>query len=349
MSARSGSSHFAKFFNRFFDKLYAYMLENGITQIYQLGDLFDQRQQLNLKTFYQCKPHWFDPLEEYGFTMHTLIGNHDITLRESLEINTQESVLQQYIRTGAVKVYKEPTFHKVDDHVSFDIIPWICTENKESVREFISRKNPADFCLGHFEINGACMYKGIQSTGHDGLPTNMFEKYEGVLSGHYHTRSFLEIGDTGKLINYIGTPYELTWMDAHDQRGFTVLDTEKRTLEFIPTTETMFRKVYYRGENPIVEEHEVTGKFVKLIVEKKGDLYQYDSFINTLRSWSPYDLAIVENIDGLTNGEIGDDENLDIEDTVTIIAKYIDSLQTDIDKNKVKDYINGLYIEALNA
>jgi hypothetical protein len=158
----------------------------------------------------------------------------------------------------------------------------------------------------------------------------------------------VEIGDTGKLIQYVGTPYEITWMDAHDPRGFTVFDTETRTFEFVRTEETMFNKIYYRGSNPVLTEADVNGKFVKLVVEKKSDLYTFDSFINLLRSWSPYDLAIIENNDTMTGGEVGD-ESIDIEDTVTIISNYIDSLETDIDKNKVKDFINGLYVESLRA
>jgi DNA repair exonuclease SbcCD nuclease subunit len=314
------------------------MLEHKITEIFQLGDLFDNRTQLNLKAFHQCKSSWLDPLVEYGFKMHVLLGNHDITLRESLDINTPESTLQFYIQQGVVQVYKTPTVVNVGD-TTLDIIPWICSGNVDAVTEFINRKQVSDLCLGHFEISGASMYRGIP--GHGGLKQEMFERYERVLSGHYHTRSTLMDGK----IQYVGTPYELTWMDAHDPRGFSVFDTETRTLEFVPNPEVMFRKIYYKGAGT-PHATDVSGKFIKLIVERKDDLYQFDTYINNLRLQDPYDLAIVENTDDLIGGSAGDDD-LEVEDTITIIGNYIDSLSTSIDKEKVKAYINGLYIEAI--
>lgn len=341
---RSASSHFVKFQLNFFAKqLFPYMEKNNISQIFQLGDLWDNRTMLPLKILHKIKRPIFDEMYSRKIKFHTLVGNHDAQMKESIESNTSELLLGEY---SNVSVYKTPTMVKVDKNVTFDMIPWICVENRDEVEKFIKRKNNGDFCLGHFEIAGASMYRGIQ--GHGGLPTDTFGRYEGVYSGHFHTRSNVEIGETGKLIQYVGTPYEITWMDAHDPRGFTVFDTETRSSEFIRTEETMFNKIYYKGSSPDISENDVHGKFIKLIVENKGDLYKFDAFLNELRSWSPYDLAIVENNIDVTGGEAGDD-SIDIEDTVTIISNYIDSLETDIDKNKVKDFINGLYSEAIRT
>lgn len=338
--ARGGSSHFVKFFNRFFDDvLYPYMLKNDITQIFQLGDLFDNRTQLNLAAFHMSKPSWFDPLMEYGFHMHVLLGNHDITNRESLKINTPESILQEYIQSGVMTVYKTPTTVAVDANTTFDIIPWICKENKDQILEFMSRKSVADLCLGHFEIQGASMYKGV--LGHGGLSQSLFARYERVLSGHYHTRSELNDGQ----IHYVGTPYEITWQDAHDPRGFTVFDTETREFEFVPNTYSTFQKIYYRGQAVAIPD-DVKGKFVKLIVEDRGNPKEYDKFYRSLQSADPLDISVFESKEELLRGEISA-EDFEIEDTAAVISKYIDSIETSIDKDKVKNYINGLFNEAI--
>lgn len=341
LGARGGAANFAAYFNSFFrDQLYPYMLEHGITQIYQLGDLFDNRTAMHLKSLHVSKPDWFDPLVENGFVMHTLLGNHDITLRESLEINTTESILQDYIKTGNVVVYKKPTVVEVDGNTTFDIIPWICKANMDEVTEFMNRKKVSDICLGHFEIEGASMYRGIPS--HGGLGQKLFARYEATLSGHYHTRSTLD----GTRIHYVGTPYEITWMDAHDPRGFTVFDTETRKFEFVMNHETIFHKIYYRGDDTTLPE-DIGGKYVKLIVEQKEDVKKFDAFLNSLRIQSPEDVMIIENLDDWKDGHIDDDETLDIDDTLTVISKYIDSLTTDVNKDKVKAYVNGLYMEAI--
>jgi DNA repair exonuclease SbcCD nuclease subunit len=338
--ARNGSSHFVKFFNSFFDDcLYPYMREHDIKEIFQLGDCFDNRTQLNLAAFHSSKPSWFDPLVEYGYHMHVLLGNHDITHRESLKVNTPESVLQEYIRLGVMTVYKNPTSVTVDDNTTFDIVPWICKENKDEVLEFLSRSEVSDICLGHFEIQGASMYKGV--AGHGGLSHDLFGRYEKVLSGHYHTRSFLNDDQ----IHYVGTPYEITWQDAHDPRGFTVFDTVTRQYEFVPNPRTTFQKIYYRGQAEAIPD-DVKGKFVKLIVEDRGNPKEYDKFYRSLQSADPLDISVFESKEELLRGEVSL-EDFEIEDTAAVISKYIDSIETSIDKDKVKNYINGLFNEAI--
>jgi hypothetical protein len=45
-----------------------------------------------------------------------------------------------------------------------------------------------------------------------------------------------------------------------------------------------------------------------------------------------------------------DDELIDqAEDTITILNKYIDNLQLDIESNKLKTIMRELYVEALNT
>jgi hypothetical protein len=312
------------------------MLDNGIKEIFQLGDLFDNRTNLSLKAFHICKSEWFEPLVEFGFTMHTLLGNHDITMRESLKINTPTSMLSEYVNSGHLKIYSKPEMVK-RGKATIDIIPWICKENEEEVVKFTNRKKIGDLCIGHFEIKGFNMYRGIP--GHGGLHPDVFARYESTLSGHYHTRSI------SNNIQYIGTPYEITWMDAHDPRGFTVFDTETRQFEFIQNPHTMFQKLYYKN-GCTTDISGVAGKLVKLIVEKKDDLFEFDKFLTNLKSRDLYDLAILENLEDFKNGVV--DDSLEIEDTAQIISNYIDSLQTSVDKSKVKAYINSLYVEAIN-
>jgi DNA repair exonuclease SbcCD nuclease subunit len=342
LGARSGSSHFCKYFNKFFsDVLYPYMIEHGIKDIVQLGDFFDSRTNLSLKAFHYCKPEWLDPLIANGIHMHVLIGNHDITLRESLEINSPSSLLQEYVKSGNLTIHDKPTQIQYDN-CSIDVIPWICKENEDEVMRFINRPKVSDLCVGHFEISGFQMYRGVDS--HGGMSPETFQRYERTLSGHYHTRSFSEVYN----IEYIGTPYEITWSDCNDPRGFTVFDTETRRFEFIQNPNVMFRKLYY-NDGCGVDLKKLDGKFVKLIVEKKSSLYQFDNFLTNLRTIEFYDLSIVENTDteNLMNGEV--DENIEVEDTLSIISSYVDKLETTVDKNKIKSYLQSLYNESLTV
>jgi hypothetical protein len=60
------------------------------------------------------------------------------------------------------------------------------------------------------------------------------------------------------------------------------------------------------------------------------------------------DLSIVEDF---SENVIGDDNEIidQAEDTMTILSKYIDNLEIDIESDKLKTLMRELYIEALNT
>jgi ornithine carbamoyltransferase len=46
------------------------------------------------------------------------------------------------------------------------------------------------------------------------------------------------------------------------------------------------------------------------------------------------------------DGEIGEEINL--EDTLSVLSHYVDSIETDVDKEQIKTYMRTLYTEAVN-
>lgn len=336
--ARNDLKVFHEFFKEFFiDQFIPYLIANDIKIVFQLGDLFDRRKYINYYSLDECKRYFFDRLNEHGIILHTLVGNHDIYWRESLAVNSSSLVLGEYYN---INVHQDPVTIEIQD-TYIDIIPWICPENEREITEFIS-KSKSDICIGHFEIAGFSMYRGMEC--HDGLSRDMFNKYEQVWSGHYHTRSKQEN------ITYVGTPYEMTWQDYADPKGFHTFDLETRALEFIQNNSTIFIKLEYDDSNgdPIdLREYNLTNTFVKLVVIKKTDYYKFDKFINTLYSKGCYDIKIIEDLSEFSDGEVGEEINL--EDTISVLSHYIDSIQTDLDKEKVKSYMKSLYVEALNS
>jgi DNA repair exonuclease SbcCD nuclease subunit len=329
LGARNGSGKFSSFFNRFFREVfYPYLVKNDIDTVFQLGDMFDSRTALSLKAYHACKATWFDPLEEHGIRMHILLGNHDIVHKNTLNINSPELMLGEY---------KNVTVHKNIATVGdFDIIPWICDENKDEVEKKLTASK-SRYCLGHFEISGFAMYRGAEAHS-DGLSVSMFDNYEMVFSGHYHHKSH-----KGNIL-YVGTPYEITWSDYADPKGFHILDTGTGKLEFIENPFTMFRRVVYNngwtGDMGSLAE-----KYIKIVVQEKQDVYAYDRFLDSVKLLSPHDITIIENFDEFRDGEV--EESINLEDSAAIIDSYIDGLTTDVDKSLIKSYMRGLYNEAL--
>lgn len=333
--ARNDLNLFHQHFEAFFDMFFEDIEKQGITHVFQLGDLFDRRKYINFHTLKEAKRYFFNRLHDKGMTLHTLVGNHDIFYRESLTVNSQSLVLGEYPN---VITYEKPTTYTFDG-TTIDIIPWICRDNAEEVTEFI-RNSKSDLCMGHFEIAGFAMYRGMEA--HEGLSVEMFEKYERVFSGHYHTRSM-----KGNIM-YVGTPYEMTWQDYNDPRGYHIFDTETRQVTFYQNPHIIFIRLDYDDTQKLVDldSLDLRSCFVKLVVTNKTDLYKFDQFTQKLYSKGAYEVKVVEDLSEFSDGEIG--EEIDLEDTMDVLSNYVDSIDTEADKDKIKRFMKSLYIEAIN-
>ena len=150
---------------------------------------------------------------------------------------------------GMVRIYHEPT-EVVFDGTKVFFQPWICPENKQQSLDAIA-KTDAQILFGHLEVQGFEMHLG--AINHEGLSPKVFEKFEYVFSGHFHHKS-----DNGT-VYYLGNPYQITWSDYKDPRGFHIFDTETRELEFIQNPYEIFHKIYYDDEKTTLEEIQGTG------------------------------------------------------------------------------------------
>jgi DNA repair exonuclease SbcCD nuclease subunit len=284
---------------------------------------------------------FFDELAKRNIQVHMLAGNHDTYFKNTNEVNSVRLLLKEY---NNISVIDEPiTIHLKDTSVC--MIPWICPENYQECIEEIEHTN-ADICMGHFEIAGFAMHRGMPSQ--EGLSRDIFKRFDVVFSGHYHHRSNQDN------IRYLGNPYELTWQDYNDARGFHLFDLSDRSLEFVENPNVMFHRITYDDkENSITE---ITSKdlfkysntYVKVVVVNKTNPYLFDKFMTSLYDVNPIDVTIAEDFADLTEG-VEDDMINEAEDTITIINKFVDGIQEEhIDNDKLKTVLKELYVEALN-
>ena len=341
--ARGDSPHFHEFFDKFYSNtFFPYLIENNITTVIQLGDIFDRRKYSNHYSLAEAKRYFFSRFDELDIELITLLGNHDLFYKESLSVSSSELFLKQFKN---VEVIQQPTkLSKFD----ISVIPWICKENYTDCINFI-KNDTAHMCVGHFEVEGFKMYQSSILSEH-GLSSKIFSNYERVLSGHYHHAS--KRGN----IEYIGTPYEMTWQDHGDQKGFRVYDLETRVLEFVENPYSIFLKVNYNDsglsstvDSGYLEEEflaKFSGKYVKVNVENKTNPYLFDLFIDKVYSKNPIDVSLIEEVI-----ELDVEEDVDeTDDTLTITYKYIDSInQQELDKNKLKSMMSNLYTEAMQV
>ena len=336
--ARNDSIAFLDFFQKFYDNIFfPTLVTNNISTVLILGDTFDRRKYVNFYALQRAKEMFFNRLASAGVTVHMLAGNHDTYFKNTNDVNSPDLLLKEYSNINVIDTPQTITV----DGIDICMMPWICPDNYQvSLDELNNTK--ADICMGHFEIAGFAMYRGMES--HEGLAKETFDKFDMVFSGHYHHKS-----DDGH-IYYLGNPYELTWQDYNDTRGFHLFCLQSRELQFIPNSYRMFERVEYndKEQEPVnLDELDLAEKYVKLVVTNKTDFYKFDKFIAKLYNKGCHEIKIIEDMSEFNDGEIGEEINL--EDTLSVLSHYIDSIETDVDKEQVKTFMRTLYTEAVNV
>ena len=309
--------------------------KQGITQILHLGDYYDHRKFVNFKALNHNRRIFLDRLRENGMTMDIIPGNHDTYFKNTNDLNSLKECLGHYM--NEVNIIMEP---KVMNYGSLKIalVPWICHDNYTQCMNFI-KECKADWVGAHLELAGFELMRGLKSS--HGMNPKIFDRFELVLTGHYHCSSRKDN------IWYLGSQMEFYWSDAHDPKYFHIIDTETRQIDKIRNNYTIFEKVLYNDEEIDYNSYNknFSKKFVKVVVVNKTDPFMFDRFIDKIQNQDIYELKIAENFNEFIGANV-DDEDMTFEDTAEIVDTYIDAVDTDLDKDKIKVQMRELMTEA---
>jgi DNA repair exonuclease SbcCD nuclease subunit len=340
--ARGDSPAFAEYFNRFYyEHFFPYLAANGISRIFHLGDIVDRRKYINFVTARHLRK-FVEHCDVSGIRLDVIIGNHDTSFKNTNEVNSMRELFEH--STYDIHYYSDADVVNVDG-TDIAVLPWICSGNYEESMQFINNTN-AQILFGHLELAGFEMYKG--AVNDHGFDSKIFDKFDVVCSGHFHHKS------TRGNINYLGAPYEMSWSDYNDPRGFHVFDTETRELTYIRNPLTMFNKVHYHDQDKTLDEimavdfDHYKGSYVKLIVHTKTNPYWFDMFVDKIEKAGVLDLQVVD--DNL-NLQLEDDGDIvsEAEDTLTVLNKVVEQVDSRVDKKVLYNFLSTLYNEALSV
>lgn len=330
--ARKGSKFLHDYFKKFYNEVFfPYLKDNDIKVVIDMGDTFDNRRNIDLWSLEWAKENYYNKLRDLGITVHTIVGNHTAYYKNTNSVNSVNLLLSEYKN---VIVYSEATEVKLDK-LKVLFVPWINQENDQTTRKLI-KKTSCKCVMGHLELNGFRAHRG--HVMEDGMGCELFEKFERVYSGHYHTRS-----DNGKIF-YLGNPYEMYWNDVNDTRGFHIFDTE--TLDHTPINNPfkLFYNIYYEDTpHQMFDAAEYENKIVKIIVRKKSNIKSFEKFVDKLYSSGIQELKIIENFDIIESEDFTVEET---ENTLSILNRYIDESEINLDKFIVKNLFQELYRQA---
>jgi len=338
---RNDSQTFLNFFDKFYSNVFfPYLIDNNITTIFHLGDIVDRRKFINYVTLREFKRIFVQPCIDKNIKLNVIVGNHDIPYRNTNEVNALNELFgDEYDLIDIFSDVKDVEF----GGCGITMLPWINNENYAESMQFI-KNTKSQVLFGHLEIRGFEMYRGMKNP--HGMEAALFDKFDLVCSGHFHHKS------RGGNIHYLGNPYEMTWNDYNDQRGFHIFDSEKRELTFIQNPYRIFHKIWYDDTEMKLEEFIASFDFdsykdtyVKVIVQNKTNPYWFDIVMDHLYKANPANISIVDdhkNLDQQSEEEIISEA----EDTLTTLHNFVNQMDTNVDKALLNQLFANLYTEA---
>ena len=339
--ARNDSPVFLEYFMKFYEEqFFPYLEENNIKTLIHLGDVTDRRKFINFKTAHAFRQKFMKRLWEMKIDTHIIIGNHDTYYKNTNEVNSVSELCTTYDGVNEPWIYTSPKEVEIGG-CRMLFLPWICDDNYEESIYAIDNST-SEICMGHLEIKGFEMQKGI--INEQGLEKSQFKRFEKVISGHFHKKS-----DDGH-IYYLGAQYEQTWSDYKDPKGFHIFDTQTRELERIPNPQRIHKKFIYNDKNndySNIDLTEFNNTFVKVFVTNKTDDVMFNKVLDGLHNKiNTHEVMVIEDLNTDLGASVREDILEQGEDTLTFLGNYVDQADTELDRQKLKNYLKELYVEA---
>jgi DNA repair exonuclease SbcCD nuclease subunit len=339
---KSNSESFLKVTeNLFLVTLKRIITDKGITDVRILGDLFDNRNTVNVRTFNSVMKvfRWYQR-HMPSVRWKVLLGNHDIYYHNRLDISSIDMLRE----LPNVQIIEEITEEKINNK-SIITFPWLIKDstNWMKFKEISKGTKKYDLCLGHFEINGFEVQHGITHDG--GNDTGEFKNFKRVFTGHFHIRA------TKNNITYLGSPYQITWGDYGDEKGIYVYDVDTDSVEYTPNTDApIFVKINIKDltNKDIAKLRLVKDNYVKLVIDEKYSDQLVVKAIAKMESFCPIKLEVennfIEEFDG-ENSQVEIDFTK-MNDPLAFLDEYIKNLENfdnNIDKNEFGEFVRNQY------
>lgn len=214
--------------NQYFEKFFIPYIKknkNKNTCCFILGDVFDNRQSINVKVLDIAKK----IMRTISSIMDVfiLVGNHDIYYTQKNDVTS----VDVFDKIKNITIFKEPEVVMFSDKKIL-VIPW--RKSVDDMKTILTQYN-TDYVFAHTDING---FKLNSARVIDyGVKPTVFNKFKRVFSGHIHLRQ------EHKNIIMCGNPHHTTRTDINNKKGIYTLNVSNNKTTFI---ENNFSPEYVR-------------------------------------------------------------------------------------------------------
>lgn len=335
--------YFEEQMNFFEKQFFPYLIENDIAEVYCCGDVFDDRQKVEWFILQELKERFFGFFERNGILFHTLVGNHDMTFKNTLSHHAFKVHFNEF---NCCKYYDTPTVVESGKYM-IAMVPWML-EDKTLPK--------ADIVCLHSELRGFSYVKGIECK--NGLEQSELKDYKIVFNGHLH------IGKREKNICNIGNPYQKDFGDFGEKKGFYTLD-DNYGLTFIENTiSPRHIKLTYSEKDGIVLYDDVvktitaaeaveicTNNHVKVITKDVEKQSKFDKFHQSLLASAKYKVEVIDTKDVVEDDSLENIEQSILQDAgvLDVTKGYVEGMThpEGIIQDKLMTQMEELYQEAL--
>ena len=214
-----------------------YAYRHDIFDLFCLGDLFNNRQALELDAVCAAFDFFEESKKKYGQKWVVFPGNHDMFLKHSWTVNALKPLSKSMTIISDVKIVKM-------DEVRFWILPFIHFERAymHVLKLIEAQYQPGDVLLTHIGILGAV--KNVCFLLKDWSLVSFHDSpFTQVYAGHFHVPQ-----QVGNNVWYTGSPIPFKFDEGDSSHGFYVYDLETRTHEFVDIWEVGAQ--YFPNEAP---------------------------------------------------------------------------------------------------
>lgn len=194
--------------------------------IFFLGDLFHQRNKIDVMSYEMVFRSFYENIQKYHHIerIYLVVGNHDMYYKNKWTVNS----IKPFYVMPRVKVIDD-IFQETLRGVDICFLPY-----SESASRTLLHLPKGDLLLSHLAVQGAKLNKHTVSdrivetdSGMDLVSSENFSSWSKVLLGHYHLAQ--RLGN----VEYVGSPLELNFGEAGDEKHIILLDLNNLSCEYI--------------------------------------------------------------------------------------------------------------------
>jgi DNA repair exonuclease SbcCD nuclease subunit len=244
----------------------------GVNNIVFLGDLFHDRQKIDVLAYQKAFEILEGNMSDGGFRLTLLLGNHDLWHYERLDISSVNP-----LRTiPGVRVVDSPSVIEISDGTEdfyMGFLPYTHSpiEDLKRVEKDWRSSVKGDHRRvlgGHIAVDGALWNLRHNTLSdvvveHEGdmvkVGPEIFKGWDRVFLGHYHAAQ--KMNDK---VEYVGSPLQLSFGEADQKKHIMVYDTLNDSSSYI---ENDFSPKHFIINEDQVDDERLKGNFVRLEVE----------------------------------------------------------------------------------